>query len=176
MRHLPRPRRECYLSPPPPLADVPRKATRRSRTKQNLQAFLLSCERNAAQRVPGLEVGAKQWGEGVVLRLRKTHPLSPSRLPCPLPGSIMPAIPEARLWARRGRTEKNSQSLGLGWGGKVQSCHALLASLGPGRTNHTGDSQDATWNPLQGVEEGGRLRGRALSLSFSITYFAHSSC
>lgn len=32
----------------------------------------------------------------------------PSRLLCPLPGSIMPANPEVQLWARRGWRDKNS--------------------------------------------------------------------
>lgn len=46
-------------------------ATRRFKSKQNLQQFLLSCQRNVAQRAPGLVEGEKA---GRVLRFRRlTH-------------------------------------------------------------------------------------------------------
>lgn len=68
-----------------------------------------------------------------------------SRLLWPLPGSIMPASPEAPLWVRRGRTDFTEPGE-LGWEEKAQSGHGhtLFAQPWACKSNPTGNSQDAT--------------------------------
>lgn len=134
----------------PAPADGGGKAIRKFKTTQNLQEFLLSSQRNAVQRAPGKVEGG---GAGRVRRPRETYPVSPSRLLWPLPGSIMPASPEAPLWARRGRIDFAEPGVGLGREGPELSHTVGLIQPSAHNSNQTGNSQDATWNSLQGEEE-----------------------
>lgn len=140
-----------------------------SKTQGNLQEFLLSSQRDVAQRIPGLVQGERADQGGAQEDLS----------PLPIKPSLCTAwqhyasLPRSPALGKEAGIEFAEPGVGLGREDPELSHTVGLIQPWAQNSSQTGNFQDATWNSLQGEEE---WRG-ALSLSsFSITDPPPSSC
>lgn len=134
-------------------------ATRRFKSKQNLQQFLLSCQRNVAQRAPGLVEGEKA---GRVLRLRRLTHSSHQDFSAPCLAALC-QLTQKSSSGEQGLDRKEFTEPG-GSAGKRRS--TTVRHYWPNSAR--GSNSNQTRNSLQGRTGGGTQGGHRSLVFFSI--------